>query len=916
MEIAEKWRGLISKYNPEYLKKNQEHNFYTLIEHLIQRTVSTSEAFAGIDLAEPLSLYLKGIIPVCIRHLERAMSDLEENMPSYLEVLGTFRSALKEIKEVNRQVESIKVAQATPKDAEADMQKIMGRIQREIIDAVNSCEKDLINYPEFRNFKLHHSTYAYSGAKYKGLYAAAEALFKDLELKKPLLEDKIEIIQRWLRNEAMALEEIVQTSNFNVGAKGAIDKASDIFLKLLDNLNNIENYLKDLSVARKEASPGAAAARAGSALAPEQIAEVIVTNSQPTTFASVLELLADHFKNNDIPSNLGKQVLSLLGLEEAGKSGDRKLYKVVLLAQHPKALTFTQLLQRPSRLDRDSWKLHLSAPGVMVDSPRVRPVDLILIVNSVFMLVIDIKIASLACDYQKVDQVQLASMLDSLTDIRDLSIQEILNRLEIILGEKLAFLERDNLPYMLILMRDIFIQLRDDYLKQVSEMKAIYDEVFLSGGSIGPAGTQSKGEGTEPSSTVDARRQDAVGRLRINLIEGLSKQDYPNSALLEILKTWVGSITAPLEPKLSFREEAVTIILKAFIIAANSMEKEDMVGDGYIEKAKKSINTFITDYLKKHPNVWLSDRKWRIEEAALTPFKYILADRNYFDNKRRDADWTAEKGWTPLRMKEMLYAISGVVRTALGIYVKMNLAAGKVFLTPEENGRVVKELEEIKRSVREDEQLKRSLENELCRGKFGINYQDLLRHNFTYADVIKIISWLEFEKDRLEKVGKDPHSPEHLVKAMNLFGEKIISLNDIIHGSSVQSAGSALQHKTDGDVGGISFRPQDMRIKYEPMGSLQGLNFKLPTLSYNDLKQMNLALEAKQIKQMIAGGMTPSGERIKEFLAACCQKQQLSDYQGEVAVWLVEACRLDEQQARDSSPELKEAIVILENIAA
>jgi len=170
------------------------------------------------------------------------------------------------------------------------------------------------------------------------------------------------------------------------------------------------------------------------------------------------------------------------------------------------------------------------------------------------------------------------------------------------------------------------------------------------------------------NSTVAASPiQSTTNTLRANLNDGLDKLAYPNNELLETLKIWVKSITLPFEEQMpSFSDEDTITILNAFIFAVNSIQESDMKEDAttYLEKAKESINTFITEYLRKRMyKDWLGAQKIdSIKNAALLPFKYIVANKTLFPG-----DWTVQKDWTALRMKQMLDAISGIVRTALNI---------------------------------------------------------------------------------------------------------------------------------------------------------------------------------------------------------------------------------------------------------
>ncbi|MCX5695490.1 MAG: hypothetical protein NTW18_02340 [Candidatus Omnitrophica bacterium] len=129
-------------------------------------------------------------------------------------------------------------------------------------------------------------------------------------------------------------------------------------------------------------------------------------------------------------------------------------------------------------------------------------------------------------------------------------------------------------------------------------------------------------------------------------------------------------------------------------------------------------------------------------------------------------------------------------------------------------------------------------------------------------------------------------------------------------GSAVQTpeetASSALT------PGGIDFRALPMSI--QPMGSFAGLNFKLPQLTQAQLKQINIESEMQQVKNLVESGIVPSGDRIKELIAACSQKGKISYYVDNLLLCLVDICKLEEQNAFETSPELREALAIVDSL--
>jgi len=114
-----------------------------------------------------------------------------------------------------------------------------------------------------------------------------------------------------------------------------------------------------------------------------------------------------------------------------------------------------------------------------------------------------------------------------------------------------------------------------------------------------------------------------------------------------------------------------------------------------------------------------------------------------------------------------------------------------------------------------------------------------------------------------------------------------------------------------GKTGGIDFRALSMTI--QPMGSFNGLNFKLPQLSQAQLSQINIDSEIQQIKNMIQSGIIPSGQRVKELIAACIQKKELGPQADSLLLCISDIFKLEEENASESSSELREALVIVDS---
>lgn len=99
----------------------------------------------------------------------------------------------------------------------------------------------------------------------------------------------------------------------------------------------------------------------------------------------------------------------------------------------------------------------------------------------------------------------------------------------------------------------------------------------------------------------------------------------------------------------------------------------------------------------------------------------------------------------------------------------------------------------------------------------------------------------------------------------------------------------------------------------QPMGSFSGLNFELPQLSQAEIERINIAMEIQQIKSMVQAGITPSGERIKELIAVCMQKGEINSYSNSLLSCIANILKLEEENSSESSPELREALVIVDS---
>ncbi len=108
--------------------------------------------------------------------------------------------------------------------------------------------------------------------------------------------------------------------------------------------------------------------------------------------------------------------------------------------------------------------------------------------------------------------------------------------------------------------------------------------------------------------------------------------------------------------------------------------------------------------------------------------------------------------------------------------------------------------------------------------------------------------------------------------------------------------------------GGIDFRA--MNIKFEPLGSFVGLDYTLPKVA--NLEAFNPDEELNNFQRMVKAGIIPSGERIKEFIAACFQRQELGSRADELLLCMIGIFKLQEEECCPATSAHKEALAILD----
>ncbi|MFH1398213.1 MAG: phosphoglycerate kinase [Candidatus Omnitrophota bacterium] len=160
---------------------------------------------------------------------------------------------------------------------------------------------------------------------------------------------------------------------------------------------------------------------------------------------------------------------------------------------------------------------------------------------------------------------------------------------------------------------------------------------------------------------------------------------------------------------------------------------------------------------------------------------------------------------------------------------------------------------------------------------------------------------------------------EFFVKVMKVFEDIGIGINsrevveDLLSGNDHSVAASSAVEKR----GGIDFRPAAMPITYQAMGNFASLNLDLPKLSQEELARFDVDKELAGLETMVEREILPSGERIKEVLAASSQKGEMEFNRERVMVLLVKAGILEETQCclQEASTGYKEALVLADSLS-
>jgi hypothetical protein len=157
-----------------------------------------------------------------------------------------------------------------------------------------------------------------------------------------------------------------------------------------------------------------------------------------------------------------------------------------------------------------------------------------------------------------------------------------------------------------------------------------------------------------------------------------------------------------------------------------------------------------------------------------------------------------------------------------------------------------------------------------------------------------------------------------------LRNQQIVKMSEVAPLANTSSAineagaagGTASSPMQADALGGIDFRANAMNIKYEPLGNFSAIKINLPKFSSIELANFNTEVELTQLEDMVNSELLPSGDRLKDVLAACVEKGEWSAVKERVEVLLVKMGLLEEKLSclQSSSNEYKEALVLADSL--
>lgn len=154
-----------------------------------------------------------------------------------------------------------------------------------------------------------------------------------------------------------------------------------------------------------------------------------------------------------------------------------------------------------------------------------------------------------------------------------------------------------------------------------------------------------------------------------------------------------------------------------------------------------------------------------------------------------------------------------------------------------------------------------------------------------------------------------PISTEEISRVWVLTGDSESDINKrLVYIAEVRlpgmsSVASSPTQPASDTKGGIDFRT--LHIITQAMSNLRATTGIIPNI--------NLSLEWQDIEQLVQSGITPSGERMKEYLQTSCYNGRIMQDKKKVISCISDILRLQEEQCASTEPVLRDILVVLES---
>jgi len=154
--------------------------------------------------------------------------------------------------------------------------------------------------------------------------------------------------------------------------------------------------------------------------------------------------------------------------------------------------------------------------------------------------------------------------------------------------------------------------------------------------------------------------------------------------------------------------------------------------------------------------------------------------------------------------------------------------------------------------------------------------------------------------------GKIPHPSSALNYAVQAGAKSAGSLGVNIPENKIPTTAISINPKAE-SPGGIDFR--SLPIVTQAIGNLSaGVNHS----SMNRLASVNLPQEWSEIERMVNAGITPSAERIKEYVQASCAKGETDRDLDKIISCISDILRQEEERCCQTEATLRDILVVLE----